>query len=212
MIVFVPGLSPASALSKLIHAQRCLCWYIIHTAIFLMPSCGLLPAHQPINAIHVKPPRFPTFSLLVGFYLCNQGFQREKASLEGSIMKRGSVCPAAWNSKRMEASSVCGKSRSWEDRGNTATCKCRSGLKSTWAQQWNSLMNWFQQSSWGVSNPEKAGCSLRDLSKSFLAELLKEQLKTYFIKDHEFSADGSHTETSEPCNSPTQNQISLHLS
>lgn len=70
-----------------------------------MPCCSLLPAHQPLNAIHVKPPCFPAFSLPAGFYLCNQGFQREKASLEGSIMERGPVCPAAWNSKCMEANS-----------------------------------------------------------------------------------------------------------
>lgn len=181
-------------------------------SIFLMLCCSLLPAHQPINAIHVKPPCFPAFSLPVGFYLCNQGFQREEASLEGSIVKRGSVCPAAWNSKCMEANSAVQQKQIWGGQGSTGTRKCRSGLKSMWAQWWNCLINWFQQSRRGVSNLEKAGCSLRDLNKSFLAELIKEQLKTCFSKDHKFSAARSHMETSELCNSPTQNRISLHLS
>ena len=68
---------------------------------------------------------------------------------------------------------VSNKSRSWEDREKTAACKCRPGLKSMWGQHWNCLINWFQQSSWELSTPEKAGCSLKDLNKSFLAELLK---------------------------------------
>lgn len=99
-----PGLVPI-ILSKLIHAQRCASRYIIYTTAFLVPCCDLLPAHQLTDATQQKLRCFSTFSLPVGFYLCNQGFQRQEASLEGSVMKRGSVCPAAWNSKCIEVNS-----------------------------------------------------------------------------------------------------------
>lgn len=64
-----------------------------------MACWWLLPAHLLTDAIQQKLRCFPNFSLPVGFYLGNQGFQSQEASLEGSVMKRGSVCPAAWNGK-----------------------------------------------------------------------------------------------------------------
>lgn len=75
--------------------KACMWIYYLYMTVFLRHCCSLLPAHWLADIIQKKSGCFPTLSLPVGFYLCNQGFQRQEASLEGSIMQRRSVCPAA---------------------------------------------------------------------------------------------------------------------
>lgn len=100
----------------------------------LLQSITSSPTHR-CNSTETTllPNLFFTCGVLpVGFYLCNQGFQRQEASLEGSVMERGSVCPAAWNTKCIEVNSGKQQKRILGGQGKPAACKRRSGLKSMW--------------------------------------------------------------------------------
>lgn len=130
-----PGLVP-SIITKQINSclKACTGVYYLYNCISYSPLQVVTNSQMQFNRSYAASQPLP-----VGFYLCNQGFQRQKASLKGSLMKRGPVCPAAWNSKSIKVNlgkQKNHKGRFWEDRGKTAACKCRSRLKSMWDQLW----------------------------------------------------------------------------